>query len=287
MAVGRRRVASGHLGFAAGLDRGAPPSASNRVWPCSWFTRRPYAPRASARIARLTHRGGFELAAGLPFVASDPTIHHLLAEHPVADSIALQVMLGKLRRAGGDFCGKVLAVDPHRMRSYSNRRMRSHAHHAAERPDQDGANVLAAGRRHEATRLFHHRYLVPHGNPRHALVAGHRRRDPRPAPTRNPVVGRHGTPQRRIAPPRGLASGIRHPGAHGPTPNVSSDSSSPSREKPSCIAGRASRPPAGPISPNAAMPGLSRSLSNAAESDPTTGATRHSCRLPKAMKSRR
>ncbi len=82
----------------------------------------------------LTHRGGFELAAGLPFVASDPTIHHLLAEHPVADSIALQVMLGKLRRARGDFCGKVLAVDPHRTRSYSNRHMRRHAHHAAERP---------------------------------------------------------------------------------------------------------------------------------------------------------
>jgi hypothetical protein len=82
----------------------------------------------------LTHRGGFELAAGLPFVASDPTIHHLLAEHSIADSIALQVMLGKLRRANGDFHGKVLAVDPHRTRSYSNRHMRRHAHNAAERP---------------------------------------------------------------------------------------------------------------------------------------------------------
>ena len=82
----------------------------------------------------LTHRGGFELAAGLPFVASDTTIHHLLAEHTVADSVALQVMLAKLRRAGGDFRGKVLAVDPHRMRSYSKRRMRRHAHNSAEKP---------------------------------------------------------------------------------------------------------------------------------------------------------
>ena len=82
----------------------------------------------------LTHRGGFELAAGLPFVASDATIHHLLAEHTVADSVALQVVLAKLRRASGDFCGKVLAVDPHRIRSYSKRRMRRHAHNSAEKP---------------------------------------------------------------------------------------------------------------------------------------------------------
>ena len=82
----------------------------------------------------LTNRGGFELAAGLPFIASDSTIHSLLAEHPVADSLALQVMLAKLRRAGGDFRGKVLALDPHRMRSYSKRHMRRHAHNAAEKP---------------------------------------------------------------------------------------------------------------------------------------------------------
>ena len=87
-----------------------------------------------SRDRTLTHRGGFELAAGLPFVASDTTIHHLLAEHTVADSVALQVMLAKLRRAGGDFRGKVLAVDPHRMRSYSKRRMRRHAHNSAEKP---------------------------------------------------------------------------------------------------------------------------------------------------------
>jgi hypothetical protein len=82
----------------------------------------------------LTNRGGFELAAGLPFVGSDSTIHQLLAEHSVADAVALQVMLAKLRRAGGDFRGKVLAVDPHRTRSYSKRHMRRHTHNAAEKP---------------------------------------------------------------------------------------------------------------------------------------------------------
>jgi hypothetical protein len=82
----------------------------------------------------LTHRGGFELANGLPFVASDSTIHQLLAEHTVKDAIRLQVALGKLRRAGGDFRGKILAIDPHRVRSYSKRQMRLHAKKASERP---------------------------------------------------------------------------------------------------------------------------------------------------------
>jgi len=68
----------------------------------------------------LTHRGGFELAAGLPFVASDSTIHDLLAERSVEDSRKLQVALGRLRRASGDYRGKVLAIDPHRVRSYSH-----------------------------------------------------------------------------------------------------------------------------------------------------------------------
>jgi len=82
----------------------------------------------------LTHRGGFELAAGLPFVASDSTIHDLLAERSVEDSRKLQVALGRLRRASGDYRGKVLAIDPHRVRSYSQRQMRMHAKKSSEKP---------------------------------------------------------------------------------------------------------------------------------------------------------
>jgi hypothetical protein len=67
----------------------------------------------------LTNRGGFELANGLPFGASDTAIHHLLGEHTVHESIGLQVALGKLRRASGDFRGRVLAIDRHRVRSGS------------------------------------------------------------------------------------------------------------------------------------------------------------------------
>jgi hypothetical protein len=82
----------------------------------------------------LTNRGGFELAAGLPFVARDVSIHLLLAEHTVADAVRLQVALGQLRRASGDFQGELLAVDPHRVRSYSKRQFRKHAKNASERP---------------------------------------------------------------------------------------------------------------------------------------------------------
>ena len=86
----------------------------------------------------LTHRGGFELAAGLPFVASDSTLHDLLASRSVEDSVKLQVALGQLRRAGGDYRGKVLAIDPHRVRSYSQRQMRKHAKNSREKPLKTG-----------------------------------------------------------------------------------------------------------------------------------------------------
>jgi hypothetical protein len=76
------------------------------------------------RHERVLSQRGFELANGLPFVASDTAIHELLAGHDVAQSRQLQVALGKIRRAGGDFRGNLLAIDPHRLRSHSQRQMR-------------------------------------------------------------------------------------------------------------------------------------------------------------------
>jgi hypothetical protein len=69
---------------------------------------------------------GFELANGLPFVATDVAIHQLLAVHTVAEAQDLQRALGQRRRAAGHFRGGVLVIDPHRIRSYSKRRMRRH-----------------------------------------------------------------------------------------------------------------------------------------------------------------
>lgn len=82
----------------------------------------------------LQTRGGFELASGLPFVASDPAIHELLNQHTVAESLGLQVALGKIRLASGHFSGKLLAIDPHRVRSFSRRHMRARVETGRSRP---------------------------------------------------------------------------------------------------------------------------------------------------------
>jgi hypothetical protein len=87
------------------------------------------------RAERTLHsRGGFELANGLPFVATDTAIHYLLNERSVADSMRLQVALGMIRRASGDFQGKLLAIDPHRIRSYSKRHMRERVEDRGTKP---------------------------------------------------------------------------------------------------------------------------------------------------------
>jgi len=46
----------------------------------------------------------------------------------------LQVALGKLRRTLGHFAGHVLAIDPHRVRSYSKRQKRRHPGDRHARP---------------------------------------------------------------------------------------------------------------------------------------------------------
>lgn len=77
---------------------------------------------------------GFELANGLPFVATDVAIHELLAGHTVAEAQKLQVALGRIRRASGDYAGKLLAIDPHRIRSYSKRQMRRYRDNHKSKP---------------------------------------------------------------------------------------------------------------------------------------------------------
>ena len=75
------------------------------------------------RQKRTLSQQGFELANGLPFVASDWAVHELLDIHTVAESQAVQLMLGKLRHALGHYPGVVMAIDPHRIKSYSKRQM--------------------------------------------------------------------------------------------------------------------------------------------------------------------
>jgi hypothetical protein len=86
------------------------------------------------REKRALSQNGFELANGLPWLATDVAIHHLLAERTVEQTQRLQVALGKLRRASGHFAGNLLAIDPHRLRSYSKRQMRRHRSNSHSRP---------------------------------------------------------------------------------------------------------------------------------------------------------
>jgi len=88
----------------------------------------------SYRHARTLSQKGFELANGLPFVPTDAAIHELLQSHTVQQAQQLQIALGKLRRAGGHFTGTLLALDPHRMTSYSQRQMRRHRFSSQEKP---------------------------------------------------------------------------------------------------------------------------------------------------------
>lgn len=75
------------------------------------------------RMKRTLSQKGFELANGLPFVATDPAIHHLLNNHTMADAQRMQIALGKIRQTLGHFKGNLLAIDPHRIQSFSKRQM--------------------------------------------------------------------------------------------------------------------------------------------------------------------
>jgi len=76
------------------------------------------------RQSRCLRHRGFELANGLPFVATDRAIHDLLNAHTIAEAEAVQVALGRIRHACGHYCGKLLAIDPHRLLSHTKRQTR-------------------------------------------------------------------------------------------------------------------------------------------------------------------
>jgi Transposase DDE domain len=79
---------------------------------------------AGLRANRSLPQASFGLLSGLPFLASDPAVHDLLAGHSVEDALRLQRGLGLRRQAQGDFVGRLLVIDPHRVRSHSKRHVR-------------------------------------------------------------------------------------------------------------------------------------------------------------------
>lgn len=91
---------------------------------------------SNLRCGRTLSQKGFEVANGLPWVGSDQALHDLLEARTVADAQALQVALGKLRRASGHFAGRLLVLDPHRIKSCSKRQMRRHRGPGAAKPSK-------------------------------------------------------------------------------------------------------------------------------------------------------
>ena len=85
------------------------------------------------RNQRSLTQKGFELSNGLPFVPTDYAIHEMLGRHTVAEAQALQVALGKIRRASGHFQGRLLGIDPHRIKSSTKRQTRRHRFSANEK----------------------------------------------------------------------------------------------------------------------------------------------------------
>lgn len=90
------------------------------------------------REQRCLSHNGFELVNGLPFVATDVAIHHLLNDHTIQQAQGLQIALGRIRQTLGHFQGDLLAIDPHRMTCYSKRYMRRRKAH-----DQDRSSKMA------------------------------------------------------------------------------------------------------------------------------------------------
>jgi len=86
------------------------------------------------RARRSMAQRGFEVLNGLPFLATDTAVHHLLDSHSVAEAQQLQVALGKIRRASGDFVGKLLLIDPHRPCSFTRRHVRRRQVHEGSKP---------------------------------------------------------------------------------------------------------------------------------------------------------
>ena len=86
-----------------------------------------------ARKGQSLSQKGFEVANGLPFIATDQAIHTLFDAQTIERTQELQIALGRLRRASGHYKGRLLAVDPHHLRSYTKRQSRRHRHKKNER----------------------------------------------------------------------------------------------------------------------------------------------------------
>lgn len=85
----------------------------------------------------LAHQG-FELLNGLGFLVTDEQVHELLDSHTVQEALALQETLALIRKNNGHYVGNLIAIDPHRITSTSQRIMPK----KKKQPDQPASKML-------------------------------------------------------------------------------------------------------------------------------------------------
>ena len=66
---------------------------------------------------------GFELLNGLGFLVTDEQVHNLLDKHTISEAQSLQESLAAIRLNNGHYKGDLIAIDPHRIMSTSQRIM--------------------------------------------------------------------------------------------------------------------------------------------------------------------
>jgi Transposase DDE domain len=82
---------------------------------------------------------GFSLVNGLSFLAADETVHELLDNHPMQTYEQLQITLMQLRGLQGHYSEQsILAIDPHRIKSTTQRIMP----HKKKRPDEAAHKMM-------------------------------------------------------------------------------------------------------------------------------------------------
>jgi hypothetical protein len=79
----------------------------------------------------ITHQG-FELLNGLGFLVTDEQVHGLLDKHTISEAQSLQETLAIIRSNNGHYKGGLIAIDPHRIVSTSQRIMPKKKKHPEE-----------------------------------------------------------------------------------------------------------------------------------------------------------
>lgn len=72
--------------------------------------------------SHITHQG-FDVLNGLGFLVTDEQVHNLLDKHTVSEAQSLQESLAIIRSINGHYKGDLIAIDPHRIVSFTQRIM--------------------------------------------------------------------------------------------------------------------------------------------------------------------